>query len=96
MEKITTFNDFLNEGKTVYPVEVQNILDDLISKIGFKKYQLTIGNAYGVYMIDLPTTGLTKSMMSTLINIMPEGSTIGAFGSHGNGLVLRTNIAYKK
>jgi hypothetical protein len=43
-------------------------------------------------MIDLPTTGLTKSMMISLIDIMPDGSSIGAFSAHGNGLVLRTNI----
>jgi hypothetical protein len=47
-------------------------------------------------MIDLPATGLSKSMMAGLIEIMPEGSTIGAFGAHGNGLVLRTNISVQK
>ena len=94
MKNIHTYERFLNEAKTeTYPAEVNKILDDLISKFRFKKYQLSVGNAYGVYMIDLPATGLSKSMMAGLIEIMPEGSTIGAFGAHGNGLVLRTNIS---
>ena len=43
MEKITTFNDFVNEAKSEsYPVEVQKLLEDLISKLGIKKYQLTV------------------------------------------------------
>jgi hypothetical protein len=93
MKKLNTFDEFVNEAKTeTYPKEVQKILNDLVSKIGLKKYQLSVGDAYGVYMIDLPTTGLTKSMMISLIGIMPDGSSIGAFSAHGNGLVLRTNI----
>ena len=97
MKHLHKFDDFLNESKTeTYPAEVNKILDDLVSKFRFKKYQLSVGNAYGVYMIDLPATGLSKSMMAGLIEIMPEGSTIGAFGAHGNGLVLRTNISVQK
>ena len=94
MKDIKNFTEYVNEAKAeTYPIEVKKILDDLVSKIGFKKYQLTVGTAYGVYMIDLPTTGLTKSMMTSLLRVMPENATIGAFSSHGNGLVLRTNIS---
>jgi hypothetical protein len=97
MKTIKTFEYFLNEAKAeTYPKEVQKILNDLVSKIGLKKYQLSVGNAYGVYMIDLPTTGLSKSMMASLIEIMPDGSSIGAFSAHGNGLVLRTNIPIQR
>ena len=97
MNNLNTFEEFINEAKKeIYPIEIQKILDDLVSKIGFKKYQLTVGNAYGVYMIDLPTAGLTKSMMTSLLRVMPENSSIGAFSAHGNGLVLRTNIQIQK
>ena len=94
MKDMKNFTEYVNEAKAeTYPTEVKKILDDLVSKIGFKKYQLTVGNAYGVYMIDLPTTGLSKSMLKSLIDVMPENSSIGAFSAHGNGLVLRTNIS---
>jgi hypothetical protein len=96
MKKILAFDDFLNEAKETFPPEVETIINDLINKIGMKRYQISVGNAYGVYMIDLPATGLSKKALSSLIQIMPDDSSLGAFSSHGNGLVLRTNIPYKR
>ena len=70
--------------------EVKNLVAELIDKLGLKKYQLSVGTAYGVYMIDLPMSGLHKDHMIRLCQLIPEGSSIGAFSSHGNNLVIRT------
>ncbi len=69
--------------------EVKNLVNELI-QLGLKKYQLTVGTAYGVYMIDLPTSGLHKEQMIRLCSILPDGASIGAFSNHGNHLVIRT------
>jgi hypothetical protein len=75
--------------------EVKNLVDTLIAKLGLKKYQLTVGSAYGVYMIDLPTSGLRKEQMLRLCQILPDDASVGAFSNHGNHLVIRTGIQVK-
>ena len=75
--------------------EVKNLVDTLIAKLGLKKYQLTVGSAYGVYMIDLPTSGLRKEQMLRLCQILPADASVGAFSNHGNHLVIRTGIQVK-
>jgi hypothetical protein len=67
--------------------EVKTLVETLITKLGLKKYQLTVGTAYGVYMIDLPTSGLRRDQMIRLCQILPEDASIGAFSNHGNHLV---------
>jgi hypothetical protein len=75
--------------------EVKILVDTLIAKLGLKKYQLTVGTAYGVYMIDLPTSGLRKEQMLRLCQILPDDASIGAFSNHSNHLVIRTGIQVK-
>jgi hypothetical protein len=75
--------------------EVKTLVETLITKLGLKKYQLTVGTAYGVYMIDLPTSGLRRDQMIRLCQILPEDASIGAFSNHGNHLVIRTGIQVK-
>lgn len=77
----------------ILPANVKGLVKELITKLGVKQYQLAVGQAYGVYMIELPTSGLRKEQMLRLCQILPDDASIGAFSNHGNQLVIRTSFS---
>ena len=71
--------------------EISQLVDKLIG-IGYKKYQIDIDRAYGVYFITLPQNSLSISDMIKFSKILPEGSLIGIYKDVFSGLSIKTSI----
>ncbi len=90
MKNLTTFGEFINEGKSdEYPKEVLAVFDALI-KFGMKRYQLSARRDYGVWMIELPFTAMPISSIVQLSKVV-EGN-IGIYTGY-SGLTIKTTIS---
>jgi hypothetical protein len=79
--------------KKNYPKEITDLIDTLISTMGYKKYQLTINNLYGRYVIELPTTGFSVPQLRKLGSMLGDEMGVGyAPYTNHNGMIIRTNI----
>ena len=66
-------------------------------KIGFKKYELGIENAYGDYFITLPNPSYNNHQMKQILDIFSRRTSIGMYPAVSNGsLSIRTDIKYSK
>ena len=85
----------INEEK--YPSEISNLINDLISTMGYKKYQLSTTNLNGNYVIELPTTGFDVPQLKRLISILDDDMSVGyaPYTSH-SGMIIRTQIHFNK
>ena len=85
----------INEEK--YPSEISNLINDLISTMGYKKYQLSTTNLNGNYVIELPTTGFSVPQLQRLISILDSSMGIGyaPYTSH-SGMIIKTQIPFSK
>lgn len=81
-------------GKIIKP-EVTQLVNILMSRMGYKKYQLGIETAYGVYLITLPISTLSLSDLKKLQEILPEGTMVGIYRDIFSGLSIKTNISIK-
>jgi hypothetical protein len=72
-----------------YPAEVSKLVNDLVSKMHFRKYQLEVGDMYGEYTVELPMTGLTYAQLTTLVDLIPKGSSLGV-NKRNSCLLIRT------
>ena len=83
-------NEELKEAKSNYPIEVQNLIDELVNNLPLKKYQLSAFNNYGVWFIELPFTSIHSGNLRKIEKVLPDFS-IGIYPGY-SGLSLRTNI----
>ena len=72
---------------------IQNHIDYLVQKMGFKKYQLGITNGYGVYFITLPHTAYTIQQTNSIMKGFDNRALIGYYPAiFKSGLSIKTNI----
>lgn len=92
---MTRLKDLLNEApkKETYPKELTDLMDKLISSMGYKKYQLSVNNLHGKYVIELPTTGFSVPQLKKLSSILDVDMGVGyaPYTSH-SGMIIRTQI----
>lgn len=81
----------VNEGKIKGNEEVNKVIDDIVG-VGYKKYQINSFVYQGKYCFTLPDMGVKLDMLKKLVNIMPEGSTLGYYSNYGSGLMIKSNI----
>ena len=92
---MTRLKYLLNEApkKETYPKELTDLMDKLISSMGYKKYQLSVNNLHGKYVIELPTTGFNVPQLKKLSSILDVDMGVGysPYTSH-SGMIIRTQI----
>lgn len=92
MKHVKLHEEFVNEAKnSVYPEEVQKILDGLVNIGLMKKYQAGAFTNYGVWFIELPASAISITNIKRIEKVVPEFS-IGTYVGY-SGLSLRTNIS---
>jgi hypothetical protein len=92
----------LNEAprKSSYPKEITDLIDTLISTMGYKRYELSynksVNTLAGRYVIQLPTTGFTVPQLKNLISILGPDMIVqyAPYTSH-NGMIIKTDIKVK-
>jgi UDP-N-acetylglucosamine:LPS N-acetylglucosamine transferase len=92
----------LNEAprKSSYPKEITDLIDTLISTMGYKRYELSynksVNTLAGRYVIQLPTTGFTVPQLKNLISILDPDMIVqyAPYTSH-NGMIIKTDIKVK-
>jgi len=88
--------DILNEApkKGEYPKELTDLMDTLISSMGYKKYQLSVNNLHGKYVIELPTNGFSVPQLKKLASILDSdmGVSYSPYTSF-SGMIIRTQIS---
>jgi hypothetical protein len=80
--------------KDNYPDEISKMIDQLIQITGVKKYAWSATTAYGVWMIQLPTTKLPITLLTKISSIIPNGF-IGVYPGY-SGLSIKTEIPSNK
>jgi len=94
MKHLNNFESFVNEAKTgEYPQEVENIINELVKILPFKKYQMSANNNYGVWFIELPVTAVPFQYLLDINKIIPS-FVIGIYGGRST-LQIRTEIKVK-
>jgi hypothetical protein len=97
------YADFVNEGAiSTNPKfgggaknapEIQGMIDELIRlNAGFKKYNMTATTLRGMWIIELPTTGLPLKVIQKIAAIIPDFSLIINPFSATPGLCIDTHI----
>ena len=76
---------------SIYPEEVQKIIDGLVGIGLMKKYQSGAFTNYGVWFIELPASSISITNIKRIEKIIPDFS-IGTYVGY-SGLSLRTNIS---
>lgn len=92
MKHVKLHEEFVNEAKnSVYPEEVQKILNGLVDIGLMKKYQTGAFTNYGVWFIELPASAISITNIKRIEKVIPEFS-VGTYVGY-SGLSLRTNIS---
>lgn len=79
--------------KETYPKELTDLMDKLVSSMGYKKYQLSVNNLHGRYVIELPTTGFSVPQLKKLSSILDSDMAVvySPYTSF-SGMIIRTQI----
>lgn len=92
---MTKLKDLLKEApkKGEYPKKLTGLIDTLISSMGYKKYQLSVNNLHGKYVIELPTTGFSVPQLKKLGSVLDSdmGVSYSPYTSF-SGMIIRTQI----
>jgi|Laugrespbdmm15sn_2_1035079.scaffolds.fasta_scaffold00815_8 hypothetical protein len=91
MKHTKLFEEFTNEAKKgEYPQEVENLINELVQVLPFKKYQMSANANYGVWFIELPVMAIPFQYLLHINKIIPS-FVIGTYSGRST-LQIRTEI----
>jgi hypothetical protein len=100
MKRLQELAGIINEAspsRKSYPKEITDLIDTLISTMGYKRYELSFSKSVntlaGRYVIQLPVSGFTVPQLEKLISILSPDMIVqyAPYTSH-NGMIIRTDI----
>lgn len=71
---------------------IDDLINNLIKIMGYKKYQLGVESDMGVYWVTLPINAISIKDLDILKDILPQNSHIGYYPHISKGLSIKTSI----